>query len=129
MFEARLRAAFRGVPGEKKVRDQEYRVLTHDHRIIDPQYWTDLVLPRSKLRMSVVLRGARMKDGVCPQPACRARVTQRRAVTDGGVMVIWYVLAASYSITSLRSLPTAAPNAKQHHILGTSLYRSILILL
>ena len=108
MFEARLQVAFCGVPGEQKVREQEYFVLTHNHRIIDPQYWTDLVLPRSKLRMFVVLFETR-EDRVCAQPECRARVTQGQPVRDGGVMVIWYVIAASYSITSLCSLPTYSP--------------------
>ena len=128
MFEARLRVAFRGVPGEERVRDQEYRVLTQDHRIINPQYWTELVSPRSKIRMSIVLCGAIMNDRVCPQPACRARDTQCMAVRDGGVMVTWYVFPPSYNIFSPRSLPTTAPNAKQHLIPGNSAFRCILIL-
>ena len=128
MFEARLRVAFRGVPGEEKVRDQEYRVLTHDHRIMNPWNWTELVSPRSKLRMSIVLCGAIMNDRFCPQPACRARDTQCMAVRDGGVMVTWYVLPSSYNIFSPRSSPTTAPSAKQHRIPAMSAFRCILIL-
>ena len=55
MFEARLQVALRGTPFEKSVWAKEYFVLTHDYRVVDPQYWTDSVSPRSKLRMSVWL--------------------------------------------------------------------------
>ena len=89
MFQARLRVAFRGVPGEEKVRGREYHVLTHDHRIIDPQHWTDFVSPRSRLRMSVILYGAMMDVIVCPQSACRGKNTQCKAVRDEVVMMTW----------------------------------------
>ena len=69
MFNARLQVAFRGVPGEDQVRQERYRVLTHDQQIIDPRCWTDLVSPRSKLRMAVYTFKEIMDDKVCPQPA------------------------------------------------------------
>ena len=30
-------------------------MFTHDHRVVHPHYWTDMVSPRSKLRMSIVI--------------------------------------------------------------------------
>lgn len=69
MFNARLQVAFRGVPGEDQVREEQYHVLTHDQQIIDPQYWTDLVSPRSKLRMSVFINGKITDDKFCSRLA------------------------------------------------------------
>ena len=67
MFEARLQVAFRGMPWEHKVRANEYYVSTHDNRIISPQYWTDMVSPHSKLRMSIIIgkRSTEDKDDKC----------------------------------------------------------------
>ncbi len=44
-------------------------MFTDHERIIDPQCWTDLVSPRSKLRMGVYTCKEIMDDKICPQPA------------------------------------------------------------
>ncbi len=92
VFEARLRVAFHGVPGEEWVRDKQYRVLTRDNQIVKPKHWTDLVSPRSTLIMFVLVGEVMVEDTNCPQPACRARDTQSKTVRDEGMMVTWYVL-------------------------------------
>ena len=58
-------------------------MLTHDLRIIDQQNWTDLVSPRSKLRMSIVTREVAFPD-IIDRSEC--------------VMPTSYVFSPSYSI-------------------------------
>ena len=60
MFQARLQVAFRGMPWEGMVRAEDYYVSTHDRGIVNPRYWTDLVSPRSRLRMSVFILKRRL---------------------------------------------------------------------
>ena len=86
VFEARLRVAFRGLPGEKKVLQGQYRLLdTSEDKLLSPQCWTKSVAPRSRIIMSVVVDGIEMKKGLCSQPACNLEIGDR---------ALWYVSSA-----------------------------------
>ena len=83
VFEARLRVAFRGLPGEKKVLQGQYRLLDNSRgEPLSLQCWTESVAPRSKIIMSVVVDGVKMKKGLCSQPACNFEIGDR---------ALWYV--------------------------------------
>ena len=83
VFEARLRVAFQGLPGEKKVLQGQYRLLdTSRGEPLSPQRWTKSVAPRSRIIMSVVVNGIKMKNGFCSQPACKFEI---------GGCALWYV--------------------------------------
>ena len=83
VFEARLRVAFRGLPGEKKVLQGQYRLLDNSRgKPLSPQRWTKSVAPRSRIIMSVVVDGVKMKEGLCSQPACNFGISDR---------ALWYV--------------------------------------
>ena len=86
VFEARLHVAFRGLPGEKKVLQGQYRLLdTSRGKPLNPQRWTKSVAPRSRIIMSVVVDGIKMKNGLCSQPACNFEIGDR---------ALWYVSSA-----------------------------------
>ena len=123
MFQARLQVAFRGVPWEEKVREEQYRVLTHDLRIVDQQNWTDLVSPRSKLRMSIVIREVAFPDKIC-----LAGDTLCKAVRTECLMMTAYVLSPYYSVYTPRSLPTVFPDVEKKVSLPTSTFRCLSII-
>ena len=86
VFEARLRVAFRGLPGEKKVLQGQYRLLdTSRDKLLSPQRWTESVAPRSRIIMSMVVDGIKRKKGLCSQPACNLEIGDR---------ALWYVSSA-----------------------------------
>ena len=81
------------MPGEENVQAKQYSVFAHDHKIIDPQYWTNLVFPRSKLRMAFPFRTWSMDDEVL-WPV--STMTNSRDTCGVGVTHIWFTGAMSY---------------------------------
>jgi len=75
VFEARLRAAFKGDPGEERMQRYRYYFLDQTGMLMYPGNWSDVITPRSKIMMSAVIDNAGPGPAICP--ACR--VTDSRA--------------------------------------------------
>lgn len=80
VFEARLCTEFRGVPGLTKVTSGEYLILSSSSaendlsgRLIQKSDWSTMVLPKSKVTMSMIIAQLRGQHGLCPRPSCGSR--------------------------------------------------------
>jgi hypothetical protein len=67
-----LKNHFEGRPGERKVRNGQFIILSSKipgHRIT-PEEWRKLVFPGSEVQMSVVLAKLHRVDAHCLRPGC-----------------------------------------------------------
>lgn len=67
VFSSFLRESFEGVPGQKYVLNQQYRLNDVDNDIVDSGKWRQTVIRRSKVTMSVVLDYVNDVEMACPR--------------------------------------------------------------
>lgn len=73
VFEARLRMAFEGCPGESRVRRNRYYLLDARGKILSPDNWADDIAPHSQITMSVVIHRGHTQASMCS--ACGQRLS------------------------------------------------------
>lgn len=77
MFEAMLRSDFEGLPGERKVSQSQYIIITStstNYSPIDRVNWQQRVFPETKIKMSVVMERLVATSGFCPRPNCDGKI-------------------------------------------------------
>ena len=72
------------------MQQQQYRLVSQGRGFIDPRRWSELVAPRSTIIMSVVLDKLITENGVCPQPACKVKISKSECAGSGSILT-WYV--------------------------------------
>ena len=94
VFEARLCTEFRSVPGLIKVTSGQYLILSSSNaendingRLIQKSDWSTMVLPKSKVTMSMIIAQLRGQHGLCPRPSCGSRKFDE---ISGSNFLRWY---------------------------------------
>lgn len=87
MFTTMLQCVFKDMPGQKHVEYGQYLILDlrSGRSITDSQQWERTVLPRSRLRMSVILSKQSNDGKRCPK--CNEPASQKRCSTQ--TLVHW----------------------------------------
>lgn len=72
------------------MQQQQHRLVSQGCGFIDPQRWSELVTPCSKIIIFVVLDKLTTENGVCPQPAYKVKVSKSEYAGSGSILT-WYV--------------------------------------
>ena len=91
VFQARLRVSFKGLPGEGKVHQQQYRPMDMSRGFVAARNWIDIVAPRSTIIMSAMVDGRLGSDGICFQDRCCSREILAQSVGQF-LSQTWYVM-------------------------------------
>ncbi|TVY49065.1 hypothetical protein LOCC1_G001366 [Lachnellula occidentalis] len=82
VFNTFLRESFTGVPGQRYVFNQQYRLTDSRNELVDSTIWKQTIEKRSKIMMAVILGKLTEDEISCPSSSCSLIYTTNVSVND-----------------------------------------------